>query len=490
MTHENKEQKAARHTGEPARLRKGTALELQIESLAFGGRGLAKVDGMAVFVDGAVPGQTVRARISRTRKAYAEARTLEVVKHSNEEVEPRCKHFGECGGCRLQNLSYDAQLRHKQSQVRESLEHLGGFRDQQVLPTIASPEQFYYRNKMEYSFGRLRWISAAELQSEELVKPRDFALGLHIRGRYDKILDLDECFLQSATSMEILACVRSVVSQSNLKPYSTSDHRGFWRHLMVREGKNTGELLLNIVTAEAKGGSRAVASLSERLVSDFPGITSVVHNINRGKADTAIGEEERVLHGPGFIKDRIGDRIYRISANSFFQTNTKGAERLYEEVARLCAPESEQVVFDLYSGAGTISLYLADKVRKVVGFELVESAVADAQANCHLNEVGNVDFVAGDLKESLTLQATTSAESVDAMVIDPPRAGMHPDVVNTVVDLAPARIVYVSCNPATFARDAKILCQAEYELVEVQPVDMFPMTPHIETVSLLLRKGG
>ncbi len=470
-------------------IKKGQEIELDIETLAFGGRGVAKANGFVVFVENAIPGQRVKARVYRKRKGFAEARALEVLQTALEEVEAKCPHFGECGGCRLQNLDYKAQLKYKHQQVVESLERLGGFTKPPVLETLASPDQFYYRNKMEYSFGRKRWVTKNEVDEDAVSKPKDFALGLHIRGRFDKILDLDTCFLLSPESVEILNLVRVFVLQTEIPAYSTKDHTGFWRHLVIREGKNTGERLINLVTAENPQHDNVIRELATKLTEKFKDITTVIQNINRGKAQIAFGDEERVLFGPGSIQDKIGDRTFQISANSFFQTNTKGAEILYNKVLEFADFKGDESVYDLYCGAGTISIYIADKVKEVVGFELIRSAVRDAKFNCQLNNVENCLFVAGDLKDSLkvSLDNLEKYGRPSTMIVDPPRAGMHENVVNAVVKLSPKKIVYVSCNPATFARDAKALCQAEYEVMKVQPTDMFPMTPHIELVSLLER---
>jgi len=470
-------------------IKKGQEIELDIETLAFGGRGIAKANGFVVFVENAIPGQRVKARVYRKRKGFAEARALEILQSSPEEVEAKCPHFGECGGCRSQNLDYTAQLKYKHQQVVESLERLGGFTKPPVSKTLASPEQFYYRNKMEYSFGRKRWVTKSEVDEEVVSKPKDFALGLHIRGRFDKILDLDTCFLQSPESVEILNFVREFVLQTEIPAYSTKDHTGFWRHLVIREGKNTGERLINFVTAENPKHDNVVEELAAKLTEKFEDTTTVIQNINRKKAQVAFGDEERILFGPGSIQEKIGDYTFQISANSFFQTNTKGAEILYEKVVEFADFRKDEMVYDLYCGAGTISIYIADKVKEVVGFELIRSAVKDAKFNCQLNSVENCLFVTGDLKDSLKVSLENSEKwgTPSTVIIDPPRAGMHNNVVQGVLRLQPEKIVYVSCNPATFARDAKSLCQVEYELMKVQPVDMFPMTPHIELVSLLKR---
>ncbi|MFQ5641617.1 MAG: 23S rRNA (uracil(1939)-C(5))-methyltransferase RlmD, partial [bacterium] len=470
-------------------MKKGDTLHVEIDSLAFGGRGLARFEGFVIFVDNAIPGQHVEVRITRKRKGYAEARKLTIVKESPHVVSSSCRHFGECGGCRLQNLAYEKQLECKRQQVYDSLLHIGGLHPPRVLPTLASPALFYYRNKMEYSFGRARWVTDAEICKDEISKPKNFALGLHVRGRFDKILDLDTCYLQSEQSVEILNHVKEAALKSGVPAYSTRDHTGFWRHLVIREGKNTGDCMVNIVTADDASAFHYVKTLAGSLAKTFD-VTTVVHNINRKKADVAVGDQERVLFGPGFIREKIGERQFQISAHSFFQTNTKTAEILYDKIIELADFRGDEIVFDLYSGAGSISLCIADKVKTVVGFEIGEVAIRDARTNSRLNRVENCTFVTGDLKETLAQNSGVGAKfgRPDTVVVDPPRAGMHPDVLAQLLHLSPEKIVYVSCNPATFARDAQEICKSDYELIAVQPVDMFPHTGHIEIVSLFSKK--
>lgn len=470
------------------KIKKGTEIELEIESLAFGGRGIARVNGYVIFVEDALPGQKVVAKIAKKKSAYAEARTRAVLAPSPHEVEPRCPHFAECGGCRFQHLDYDMQLAFKQQQIVDSLERIGGFHAPQVENVLPSPDRYYYRNKMEFSFGRQRWVTQNEIRQDALVKPKDFALGLHVKGRFDKILDLDTCFLQSPLSAEILNEVKNRSRESGVPAYSTADHSGYWRHLVIREGKHTGETMVNIVTARLQKFDAVVERLAQQLVQKFPAITTIVHTINSRKAQVAIGEEERVLFGPGTIQEELGGRTFQISASSFFQTNTRGADMLYRKVAAFADLHGHEIVFDLYSGAGTIAISLADRAGEVIGYEIVEKAVEDARKNCQLNGVENCSFVAADLKESLKRQAETKSVQPAVVVIDPPRAGMHGDVLQQVLQLGADRVVYVSCNPTTFARDSYYLCQTQYDLQTVQPVDMFPMTSHIEMVGLLTKK--
>lgn len=470
-------------------VKRGKELELEIETLAFGGRGVARRDGFVIFVEGAIPGQRVKARVTRKKRGYAEAVAFELLQDSELAVPPVCPHFGICGGCRFQNLDYAAQLRYKRQQVVDSLERIAEIPDPSVAETLPSEDQLFYRNKMEFSFGRRRWITKEEIESDSLQSPREFALGLHVRGRYDRILNIETCYLQSEMTSDIVREVRRLSLQSGIPPYSTHDHSGFWRFLVLREGKNTGEFMVNLVTAAVEEHYPAVKELGNELHRSFPEITTCVHTVNPTKAQVAQGHVHAVLWGPGYIQERLGKFIFRVSANSFFQTNTKGAERLYDVVTHFADFDGSETVYDLYSGAGTISIYVAHQVRQVVGFEVVPEAIQDAAVNCALNAVRNCHFVEGDLKDELAHVPLIVARwgNPDVVIIDPPRAGMHPKVVQRLLELAASRIIYVSCNPTTFARDVKDLCAGGYRLLKVQPVDMFPHTSHIEVVGLLGR---
>lgn len=468
-------------------LKKGAEVEVQVESLAFGTKGVSRVNGFVVFVEEALPGQRVRAQIFKKKNGYAEARTVEVIQQSPHFVTPRCRHFADCGGCLLQNLDYDTQLQSKQQQVKELLEHIGGIADPPIAPAIGSPQIFFYRNKMEFSFSRQRWLTREEIAKNEITLAKNFALGLHTRNRYDKTLAIEECHLQSPLSNQILAVVRAFTEKHALVPYTTFGHTGFWRFLVIREAKQTNELMVNVVTADVPEGRTAVQQLAEKLQIEIPQITTIVHNINHSKAQVAVGDEELILHGPGFIRERIGPFLFQISANSFFQTNTLGAEKLYTIAREFAGLTGKETVFDLYCGAGTIAIFISPQAKQVVGFEIVPQAIHDAGVNCHLNEVRNCAFILGDLKDELaqTPLLVNRWGRPDVVIVDPPRAGMHPKVVQKIIELSPPRIVYVSCNPSTLARDVKELALTGYQLKKAQPVDMFPHTSHIEVVGVL-----
>jgi 23S rRNA (uracil1939-C5)-methyltransferase len=475
-----------------AHMKRGDELRLAIESFAFEGKSVARLDGMVVFVRGGVPGDDVRAQVVKVKAHYAEAEAVEILTRSALRTEPRCKYFGTCGGCKWQHVDYGAQLAFKRQHVIDALERLGGFQGLSVNPTLGADDIYFYRNKMEFSFGD-KWVTKQELMEREtaavVADPKErFALGMHIPGRFDKVLDLDECWLQSESSNRILNLVRSFAHQHALSIYSTFTHTGYLRNLTVRQSAYTGELMVNLVTNDDR--PEVMRALTEQLLQQVPAITTVVNNITQRKSQVAIGDMEVVYHGSGFITERIARKTFRISANSFFQTNTKQAERLYDVAARLAQLRRGDVVYDLYSGTGTIALHIADSVEQVIGIEVIASAIEDARLNATLNNNRNCVFLQGDLKETLTGGAIRSGQypPPDVAIIDPPRAGVHEKVIREIVSMGPGRIVYVSCNPSTQARDLKIFCQDFlYRLTDVQPVDMFPHTYHIENVVALTR---
>lgn len=470
------------------RLKTKAIIELKIESLAFGGKGVAHLDGFTVFVDRGLPGQKVKAKITRKKESYAEAGIIEVVSHSLFEVAPQCPYFGTCGGCFFQNLDYNEQIAQKQHQVKQSLEHIGGFKDIEVRPILSAPEIYYYRNKMEFSFSRLRWLTNDEIQSSKKFE-RDFALGLHVPKHYDKVLDIDQCFLLSERSNQVVRLVKDFARQSDLLPYATGDHSGFWRFLVIRESKRLDQMMVNIVTAEHPEGNNTIHDLAQQLIRQIPFITTVVHNINRKKAQIAYGDEECVIFGTGYIEELLGSKKYQISANSFFQTNTLQAEKLYQLIIDWGQFQKDQIVYDLYSGTGGIAIYIANQVKKVVGFELIPQAIDDAKVNCQINSIENCHFIEGDLKDNLAnpQEIIEKFGQPSVIIVDPPRSGLHPKLPKRILQLKSEKIIYVSCNPATLARDLILLCDEEFKIISVQPVDMFPHTAHCEVVVFLER---
>ena len=470
-------------------IKKGTEVNLTIESLAFGGKGIAKVDDFVIFVKNAIPGQTVRAFIYRKKSGYAEARPLEILTESPNTTAPLCEHFQHCGGCTFQQLKYSEQVEQKQQQVIDAFQRLAGVENVKINKVIPSKNIYNYRNKMEFTFSNRRWV----LPDEPKDVPQSFALGLHIPGRFDKILDINECHIQPKLGNEILNFVREKAIELKLKPYDQKTHIGFLRHLVLRFGANTDETMVNIVTSYEN--TDFLFPLVQDLIKKFPQITSVINNINTRKGDTAFGEYEIIMHGEPIITDKIGDLTFEISANSFFQTNTLQAEELYQAVMEGADLTGEETVYDLYCGTGSISLFLAQKAKAVYGFEMIRSAVEDAERNALANNIDNAHFFKANLdtyfKGYVSFSNFTKKFDIskpDVIVIDPPRAGMHEDFVRYLPKFGAKKIVYVSCNPTTQARDLKILFTKGYELTKATMVDMFPHTPHIETVVVLNKR--
>jgi 23S rRNA (uracil1939-C5)-methyltransferase len=450
-------------------------IDLPIDKLAFGGKALGRVDGFVVFVDRALPGQKVRARITRIKKQFAEAQVVQVLEQSPAYVTPFCPHFGLCGGCDWQDLAYEEQLHWKRLHLQDCLKHLAGLSPTVIQPTVPSPQERFYRNKMEFTFAPAEDSACL--------------LGLHTRGSTDRVFDLEHCFLQSRQSPEIVKEVRHWCGRSLRPAYNPQTRRGYWRFLVVREGKRTGQTLVHLLTSDQEDRG-AVERLACHLKEQFPEITTLVHSRSRKKAHLAAGGAVRSLWGPGYIEEHIGDLRLRVSAHSFLQTNSLAAEGLYNTIGRLGEFTGSETVWDLYCGAGGIGLFLAPKVGRVVGFELAAAAVADAVTNSRLNNLTNCRFVAGDLKERLPETLKTRSHPLPEVVVaDPPRSGLHPRVVEALKELAPRRLIYVSCNPATLARDLGLL-KGHYEILAVQPFDLFPQTAHLEGVVSLERRAG
>lgn len=460
-------------------IKKGELIELEITGMAFGGKGIAKVEGLAVFVEHAVPLDRVNARILKKKKSFAEAKVVEILEPSPYRISPPCEYSGFCGGCKWQFFQYERQLYYKRQHVEESLEHIGLIKGIPVYPAIPSKKIFGYRNKMEFSCSDRKWLLPSDFATGE--KSAVFALGLHVPGTFDKVLDIRACLLQPEEGNMILEDAKNFMKNSGAPPYGIKSHEGFWRFLMLRNSAANGNWMVNMITSSEN--RKIVVPLAALLAEKYPCVVSVINNITSSKASVATGEYETVLAGSPYIKDRLGAFEFEISANSFFQTNTPGAEILYKKVKEFAGLSGKETVLDLYSGTGTIPVFLSADAGLITGLEIVESAVSDAKKNCRTNGISNCNFILGDIRESLS----KIGKKPDVMIIDPPRAGMHKDVIGQVSDMAPRRIVYVSCNPATLARDL-LLLKETYEVMEVQPIDMFPHTWHIESVARLERR--
>ncbi|MCK5542109.1 MAG: 23S rRNA (uracil(1939)-C(5))-methyltransferase RlmD [Desulfobacterales bacterium] len=463
-------------------IKKRKAYEFEIIDLAFGGKGLAKPDGFPVFIDQVLPGDKVFAKVVKKKKSYAEARLIEFIEKSPKREKSRCEYSSYCGGCKWQELPYETQLEYKKNHVIESLAHIAKLNDVKVNNVKASENIYNYRNKMEFSCSDKRWLLPEELNNPDIKK--DFGLGLHVPGTFDRIIDLKRCEIQPELGNQIMNEVRIFIKNSGVPAYGLRSHEGFWRFLMLRHSLYFDKWMVNIVTS--KENDELLKKLAKLLIEKYPKIDSIVNNITSKKAGIAIGEFEKVLAGKSYIEEKLGEFTFKISANSFFQTNTIGAENLYSIVSKYANLTGKERVLDLYSGTGTIPIWLSKDAKEIVGIEIVQSAVEDARKNAELNNITNIKFLIGDIKDVLPSFKQISNE-IDVMIIDPPRAGMHKDVLAQVLNLSPEKIVYVSCNPATLARDIEQL-STKYDVLEVQPVDMFPHTFHIESVANLSLK--
>jgi 23S rRNA (uracil1939-C5)-methyltransferase len=461
------------------KIKKGLQAQVEITDVAFGGRGLVRLDGMAVFVDQTVPGDRVIIRISRKKKNYAEARVIELIQSSPLRIIAPCEYSGFCGGCKWQFIKYEQQLLYKRQHVLDSLEHIGSIRDVTVHDTIPSKLIFGYRNKMEFSCSDRRWLLPHELDRVDV--DMGFALGLHVPGTFHKVIDTRECLLQPDLGNQLMDEVRTFMRSSDKPVYGLRSHIGFWRFLVLRHSVAHDQWMVNIVTSA--DGRKTVQPLADRLIDRYPKVVSIINNVTSRKAGVAVGDVEYTLAGSDIISDKISGFEFEISANSFFQTNTRGAAPLFKTVEKYAGLTGTETVLDLYSGTGTIPILLSEHSKAVTGIEIIESAVADAEKNCRKNGISNCRFIMGDIRKCLS-QIT---QPPDVLIIDPPRAGMHKDVVKQVLELGAGRMVYVSCNPATMARDLQMM-RDSYRLDEVQPVDMFPHTYHVEAVAKLMRR--
>ena len=453
------------------------------------GKALAKVDGLVVFVNGAVPGDVADLRVTLKKKNYAEATAQRIVAPSPDRVGPFCAHFGTCGGCKWQDLSYPKQLEYKQQQVVDNLERIGGLQLPAITPIMPSAQLTHYRNKLEFTFSNNRWLTKEEIGSTDQLSDRN-ALGFHIPQRFDRVLDIGACHLQPAPSDAIRGFVRQHAREHGLSHYDVRAHQGFLRNLLIRTA-TTGEcmVLLSLGHEDPEPRERLLSALTAR----FPQLTSVLYTINPKRNDTIYDLEIQCWHGRDHIVEELPDGPggkplrFRIGPKTFFQTNPQQTIAMYKLVRELAGLTGTENVYDLYCGAGSITLYLAGAARHVTGAELVPESVADARMNAELNGITNVSFTAGDMKKTLNPEFIRLHGKPDVVVTDPPRAGMDEPVTRHLLELDPQRIVYVSCNPATQARDLAIL-NHHYRIDFVQPVDMFPHTYHVENVVRLVRR--
>ena len=450
--------------------------QITITDVAAEGKALAKVDDMVVFTQYAVPGDVVDIQLFKKKKNYAEGRVVKFHHLSDVRCEARCEHYGVCGGCKWQILPYEEQIRYKQQQVVDNLTRLGHLELPEISPIIGSKKIYEYRNKLEFTFSNRRWLTKEQIVAGGELQMN--GVGFHIPGMFDKVLDINRCHLQADISNQIRNEIRSYALEHHLEFLDLRAQTGFLRTLMIRT-TSTGELMVVVVFFREDESART--ALLAHLAEKFPQITSLLYVINGKGNDTITDQEICVFKGRDAIYEEMEGLRFKIGAKSFYQTNSEQAYELYKVVRNFAELSGNELVYDLYTGTGTIANFVSRRARKVIGIEYVPEAIDDAKVNSALNGIENTLFFAGDMKDILTDQFIAEHGRPDVLITDPPRAGMHESVVNVILNAAPRRIVYVSCNPATQARDLQLL-DAKYRIEAVQPVDMFPHTHHVENV--------
>lgn len=456
---------------------------VEITGVAAEGKSIARVDNMVVFIPYGAPGDVVNIKLDKKKRSYAEAHIVDMVKPSPDRVTPACEHFGVCGGCKWQHIPYESQLRYKRDQVVDALTRIAKVEIPEVNPTLGSKETFCYRNKLEYTFSCKCWITFEDLRSGREIADRN-ALGFHIPGAFDKVLDIKKCWLQDDLSNRIRLFVRQYALAKGYEFYDIKAQQGLMRTLMVRIA-STGEVMLIVVFARPE--QEKIDDMMGAIAAEFPEITSLLYVVNQKVNDTIADQEVITYRGRDYINEEMEGLQFRIGPKSFYQTNSHQAYELYKVARRMACLKPDDLIYDLYTGTGTIANFVARQVKKVVGIEYVPEAIADAKLNSEVNGIDNTIFFAGDMKDVLTDGFIAEHGRPDVMIIDPPRAGMHEDVVNVILNARPERIVYVSCNPATQARDLALM-DSLYRVEEVQPVDMFPHTHHVENVVRMTRR--
>lgn len=456
---------------------------VKIEAVAAEGKSLAHVDGTVVFVEFAVPGDIVNVKVTKKKKNYMEGFILEIVKPSEDRLQPFCEHFGICGGCRWQPLPYDMQLKAKQQQVWDQLVRIGHLEIPDISPILPSDKTKYYRNKLEFTFSNKRWIYNNE-DPDSLTDEERLGLGFHVGKFFDKVLDIKHCSLQPEPSNEIRLFIREYAVNHNLEFYNIRENTGFLRNIIIRNNQ-VGDVMLTVCFAY--DDQDKIVPMLDAIAVEFPQIKSLHYVINE-KLNDSISDLDCILYkGEDAIWETMGKLKFKIGPKSFYQTNSEQAYKLYSVAKEFAALTGNEVVYDLYTGTGTIAQFISDKASKVIGIEYVKEAIEDARINAEANGITNCTFFDGDMKDILTADFIREHGKPEVMIIDPPRAGMHPDVVKVIMEAAPERIVYVSCNPASQARDLAMMSPM-YEITAVQPVDMFPHTMHVENVCALKLK--
>lgn len=474
------------------RKKRNVVLEnLQVMSYAAGGKSIAKVDGKVIFIEGAVPGDIVDVRLSKNKKDWAEGKAIRIKSLSKERVSPFCAHFGVCGGCKWQMLPYAQQLAYKQEEVAQQMKRIGKINLPEMQPIAGSAETTHYRNKLEFTFSAKKYFTDAEMKAMPIPEdgPRGLpsipALGFHVPGSFDKVIDIDTCHLQAEPSNAIRNTIRQYALDKGYSFYDIRNHVGLLRNLLIRIC-TTGDIMVNLVFGEDDKVARE--DLMQMLKDKFPMITSLYYTVNTKFNDSLHDQHPVCYHGKPYAIEQLGELKFKVGPKSFFQTNSKQAKQLYDITKSFAELNGTQVVYDLYCGTGSIGIYVSDLAQKVIGVEVIAEAIDDAKENAALNQIGNTAFFAGDAAEICDDAFFAFHGRPDVIITDPPRAGMHAKLVEQILQMEAPVVVYVSCNPATQARDLQLLAE-KYEVTAIRPVDMFPHTHHIENiVQLKLRK--
>jgi len=458
---------------------------LLITDFAAEGKSLTRHEGKVIFVAGAIPGDRVDVLITKSKKDWAEGRIINITEPAASRLKPFCKHFGVCGGCKWQMLPYKDQLACKHQEAVQNILRIAKVQPKEILPIIGAEETIAYRNKLEFTFSNKRYLSNREIASGTPVMQEN-ALGYHAPGVFDKVIDIEECFLMDEVNNQVRNHIREFAVKHNLSYYNIREHSGWLRNIIIRYC-STGQLLVNICLNYEDAENRI--ALLDFLLKTVPSITTLLYTINPKWNDTIYDLEPKVYYGPGYVTEKLGDLSFIIGPKSFFQTNSRQGKRLYDVVKEFSKLSGRETVYDLYCGTGSIGLYLHGTAKKIIGVETIPDAVADAIKNASLNNIHNAQFFAGDVIKVCTDDFFETHGRPDLVITDPPRAGMHEKLVHTLLEKEPPRVVYVSCNTATQARDIGLLAE-KYDLLKLQPVDMFPHTHHIECVALLQLKNA
>ena len=457
-----------------------TLTSLPVTSYAAEGKALARIEGKVIFIEGAVPGDVVDVLITKNKKDWAEGRAVRFEKYSDERVTPFCMHFGVCGGCKWQMLPYHKQLEYKQQEVEQNLKRISKTELPPINPIIGSEATTHYRNKLEFTFSNRKYLSQEEIKTDVEI-PKQNALGYHVPRIFDKIIDIQECFLMDEVNNDVRNTTRAYAIANEYEYYDIKEHTGFLRNIILRYC-STGELMVNLVVA--RDDQPEIKKIADHLLSSVPKITTLLYTINTKWNDSIHDLDPIVISGNGYVMEKLGKYDFKISPKSFFQTNTKQAEQLYTVAKEFAGLTGSEIVYDLYCGTGSIGIFVSEGASKIIGIEVIAQAIEDAKQNAAINNVSHSQFFTGDVVDLCNDAFFSEHGHPDVVITDPPRAGMHEKLVKKLIEISAPKIVYVSCNVATQARDISLLSE-KYRVSRIQPVDMFPHTHHIECVALL-----